>query len=159
MREKKNSQIHFIFFTPWRKQASIDLRSVNWEWMHFTIQDFCVFMQVSLNVSRPFLLTINMMKTQSWMWIWGSKLQTEWEQLTGLPLDIRVLFLKLLFPFVQLLLEILKFLLVLVLLLFGNLFFWERLYRKTKHTFKHNHAHRHTYAYSNYNEQEEWSKR
>lgn len=56
------------------------------------------------------------------------------QELTGLPLDIRVLLLKLFFPFVQRLLEILKFLLVLVLLLFGNLFFWGRLYGKTQNT-------------------------
>lgn len=63
-----------------------------------------------------------------------SKLQTGYERLTGLPLDVRVLSLKLLFPFVELLLEILKFFLVLVLLLFGNLFFWGRLCRETQNT-------------------------
>lgn len=63
-----------------------------------------------------------------------SKLQTGYERLTGLPLDVRVLSLKFLFPFVELLLEILKFFLVLVLLLFGNLFFWGWLCRKTQNT-------------------------
>lgn len=52
-------------------------------------------------------------------------------KLTWLSLDIWVLFLKLLFLFVELLLEVLKFLLVLVLLFFRNLRFrwglqWER---------------------------------
>lgn len=89
-------------------------------------------MWVFVNVSRLFLLTHH--ENSKLNVNLRSKLQTEWEQLTGLPLDIRVLFLKLLFPFVQLLLEILKFLLVLVLLFFGNLFFWGRLYRKTQNT-------------------------
>lgn len=46
---------------------------------------------------------------------------------TWLSLDVRVLLLKLLFLFVELLLEVLKFLLVLVLLFFRNLRFNWRL--------------------------------
>lgn len=52
-------------------------------------------------------------------------------KLTWFSLDVRVLLLKFLFLFIELLLEVLKFLLVLVLLFFRNLRFnwglqWER---------------------------------
>lgn len=42
-------------------------------------------MRVSLNVSRPFLLTINMMKTQSWMWIWGQNFRQNESNSLGCP--------------------------------------------------------------------------
>lgn len=72
-----------------------------------------------------------LIKITFFLFLLCTKLCCDLTPLTWLPLDVWVLLLKLLLLFVQLLLEVLEFLLVLILLLFRDLGFrwglqWER---------------------------------